>query len=403
MKIRLLDNIVSAYVLLVTIPIFLSACQSSAQAPSSDWPGQLPDSVSARPDPLQSNRFVKLDQNGNALENQQQEFSESPWYCVLDRQTQLLWEVKQGGKIFNSSQYRYVWSNPEAAAASAKNNHSSSCEQPACDTWAYFKRLNAEHYCGRSDWRLPGREELRSLVDYRIPYPGPTIAQAYFPNTLSQFYWSNNVDAEDKDSAWGIGFSFGFDYSYLKIHAGYIRAVSGQSHLARRLDNRSSKSAAGDLDIDANRNSLSRYHLHENGKIEDLQYGLVWQPCSWGQQYSAKHGCVGQALALNYAQALVIAEQMRKISGLAWHIPSLHQLSSSVALDRYSPAIDNKIFPNSVSANYWSSTAFVQQAKQHWVVNFVMGGNSTEKDSSKAYLRLVYPSKGFKRQNAANR
>ena len=96
-----------------------------------------------------------------------------------------------------------------------------------CNTQSYIKAINHQKLCSTSNWRLPTREELRSIISYQIKYPGPVVDQHYFPNTLSQFYWSSVPDANDKDSAWGIGFSFGYDYAYFKSDHGYVRLVSG--------------------------------------------------------------------------------------------------------------------------------------------------------------------------------
>ena len=41
--------------------------------------------------------------------------------------------------------------------------------------------LNDAHFGGFSDWRLPTIKELTHIVNYDIPYPGPTINTGYFP------------------------------------------------------------------------------------------------------------------------------------------------------------------------------------------------------------------------------
>jgi len=173
-------------------------------------------------------RFVKLNSEGKPIENQISNFNEQHWNCVLDHHTQLIWEIKQTHQGPHARDNRYAWYDSDSTRNGGHSGSPSyqSCEQSVCNTEAFIALLNANRFCGKSDWRLPTREELRSLVDYGIHFPGPTINHDIFPNTRSEFYWSANSDAEDQDSAWGIGFSFGYDYSYLKVHAAYVRAVS---------------------------------------------------------------------------------------------------------------------------------------------------------------------------------
>lgn len=71
---------------------------------------------------------------------------------------------------------------------------------------------SSENVCGAlerggySDWRLPSKKELKSIVDYSIPYPDPTLDTAFFPNTITSFYWSSTTVANGPGFAWGFYF-----------------------------------------------------------------------------------------------------------------------------------------------------------------------------------------------------
>lgn len=93
-------------------------------------------------------------------------------------------------------------------------------------TWA-----SAGAYCdsltlgGQSDWRLPTRRELMSLVDYGIPAPGPAINTTYFPNTDAHYYWSSTNYAGSTSSAWTVQFYEGSVGSRVKSGSDYVRCV----------------------------------------------------------------------------------------------------------------------------------------------------------------------------------
>jgi hypothetical protein len=81
---------------------------------------------------------------------------------------------------------------------------------------------------GFSDWRLPSREELRSIVDY-FKY-GASIFDD-FNDKAYGFYWSSTSVANDTDFAWGIRFNGGFDNRYNKYLKYSVRGVRGGQNI----------------------------------------------------------------------------------------------------------------------------------------------------------------------------
>ena len=79
---------------------------------------------------------------------------------------------------------------------------------------------------GHTDWRLPSKKELISIVDYGTY--NPSINKTYFPNTDSSPYWSSTIYADDTSYAWSVHFSGGGVYGYSKSSGdGYVRCVRG--------------------------------------------------------------------------------------------------------------------------------------------------------------------------------
>ena len=76
-------------------------------------------------------------------------------------------------------------------------------------------------------WRLPSKKELTGIVDYSIPYPGPTIAQGTFPNTVSSGWSSTTGAYGPPDGAWGVYFSYGGVGYASKYYSYYVRCVRG--------------------------------------------------------------------------------------------------------------------------------------------------------------------------------
>jgi hypothetical protein len=68
---------------------------------------------------------------------------------------------------------------------------------------AYAKNLE-QH--GHKDWRLPTRNELRTLFDNRAAIGGFASAPG---SGDAHWYWSSTERLEDQSTVWAVGFTFG--------------------------------------------------------------------------------------------------------------------------------------------------------------------------------------------------
>ena len=154
--------------------------------------------------------YTKLGANGLALATQNQtwthdgsgygsgnEAAGTKWSCVRDNVSGLVWEVKTNAITpdLRDKDWTYTWYNSDSSsnggnAGSAGSNTCGStlaAYSNLCNTQNYVAAVNAATLCGASDWRLPSRKELLSLVHYGSSTPA--IDSARFPNTTANYFW----------------------------------------------------------------------------------------------------------------------------------------------------------------------------------------------------------------------
>ena len=81
-------------------------------------------------------------------------------------------------------------------------------------------------FAGRTNWRVPSRDELVSILDYN--FFTPSINGMYFPNTITLNYWSSTPYAPFFNRAWYVDFDDGAVSTSTKSTNFYVRCVSGQ-------------------------------------------------------------------------------------------------------------------------------------------------------------------------------
>ena len=86
---------------------------------------------------------------------------------------------------------------------------------------AYCQTLNTESYGGYSDWRLPNKNELASLLD-------PSKSEAPYSNfpDMRNCYWSSSTSiGGGSDSAWVVYFYYGMVSRISKTSLNDIRVM----------------------------------------------------------------------------------------------------------------------------------------------------------------------------------
>jgi hypothetical protein len=141
----------------------------------------------------------------------------------------------------------------------------------------------------------------------------------------------------------------------------------------------------GDVTETANE---EQFTVNTDGTATHISSGLMWMRCSIGQTYSAD-SCVGEADELNWQQALDEAHGFTYAGHSGWRVPNLKELATLTERACVRPAIDESVFPDTLSDDYWTSTPSVLDTDRAWVVAFFNSSNALKEKSLFVYTRLV--------------
>ncbi|MGE0083822.1 MAG: DUF1566 domain-containing protein [Desulfococcaceae bacterium] len=289
--------------------------------------------------------YTKLDANGNDLPD-----SATNWMMVRDNVTGLIWEVKQNKDNVKDyanphdadNQYTWYDSNP------ATNGGDAGTPGDGTDTEDFINALNDENFGGYSDWRMPIREELRSIIDYGKF--GPGINENVFPNIgVSEneyVYWSSDTYPADSGLAWRV--EDGNSHNDPKSYSYKVRAVHGNKHAA-----------------------FNHFVNNNNSTVTDIGTGLMWQQLSENSK--------------KWEESLNICET-KIINGFDdWRMPTVSELSSISDVAKYAPAIDIRFFPDTIIIQYWTSTTNARYVTSVWPVSTYRGGQHSSVDKTLLY------------------
>jgi len=142
------------------------------------------------------------------------------------------------------------------------------------------------------------------------------------------------------------------------------------------------------VDTIASTTSLEHYQINNDGTVTDNKHGLIWMQCSIGQIWS-DGSCLGEPELVTWENAINTANKFRFAGHDGWRLPTIYELSRITELRCQQPAINFKLFPNTLSGDYWTVNSFINNASLAWRVHFKYGENHTAKKPTHAAIRLI--------------
>lgn len=176
---------------------------------------------------IKNNRYLKIKANGSLLPD-----NANVWACVIDTKNKLMWEVKTKKKGIHNRNNKYRWGG-KTALDYGGNRYT--------DWNSLVNGSNQKRLCGFSNWRVPSKDELSTIVECKggmnmggsagcfswLKNTRPTINMVYFPYTNNYFYWSSSTHDNSNDAAWSFSFGQGGGHFIFRNSGLHLRLVRG--------------------------------------------------------------------------------------------------------------------------------------------------------------------------------
>jgi hypothetical protein len=165
--------------------------------------------------------YSKIANNGSELSDDAKlGTAPTDWACTKDNKTGLIWEVKTDDGGLRDKNWTYSWGKNSDTTTMLLGG---SCRESDCNTYTFTKAVNNQNLCGKSNWRMPTKDELLGLVKPGETYP--SIDTIYFPNTQTLSFWSSSPVKGNNYVVWYVLFSDGLSSYFGKNAGSLIRLV----------------------------------------------------------------------------------------------------------------------------------------------------------------------------------
>lgn len=248
--------------------------------------------------------------------------------------------------------------------------------------------------CGHSDWRLPNKNELKSLINYGALDPTAWLNTQGFSNVLAVTYWTSSTYASPDyayDEAWSVITIDGAVTVSPKINTWWVwpvrltdRAYDAPAQIAKTGQSECYNVSGGVI------------NCGNTGQDGDTKAGIAWPSLRFTAGTGAAADCVTDNLtglmwlkkpniSTTWQEALNSASVLSVCGYSDWRLPNINELESLVhaeyTRETYcgGPCATNTAwlntqgFNNVQAAFYWTSTTFAATSADAWVVYMVDG------------------------------
>ena len=234
-----------------------------------------------------------------------------------------------------------------------------------------IEELNRDEYGGHDDWRLPNRNELRSLVSYQTRKPALPENHPFI-NVFLGWYWSSTTAAIHPAYSWSVHLEGARMF--------YGRKDQYQLFWPVRGEGNSVLAATGQLQcFDEQGESVDCFSTKQDGA---LRMGGEWPEHRFSLQSDvvhdhltgfiwARHCDVSKGRPVNWQQALHAVQEVNKegLGGIkSWRLPNINELASLVDCSTHSPALSQCHPFTGLQDGYWSSTTSFFETDWAWVL-----------------------------------
>ena len=137
--------------------------------------------------------------------------------ATIEKVLMNIWEVKTDDGGIHDKDNRYRWGGAGADTYGTEFYN---------DWDVLLDGSNNEQLCGYNDWHVPDFVSLQSIVNFNRF--GPAIDTAYFPNTVSNRYWSTSASTESSSHARHVSFYSGrIALPYYRSDDWWVRLMRG--------------------------------------------------------------------------------------------------------------------------------------------------------------------------------
>lgn len=232
-----------------------------------------------------------------------------------------------------------------------------------------ISEMNLQNRFNHSDWRLPNRRELRSLIDHQTRKPALPPKHA-FANIFQGWYWTSTSAAINPAYAWyihleGARMFYGNKKQYcflwpVRGGGSDIIPATGQKQC---YDSRGNRIACTDSGQDG---ELVRGTAWPEPRFEEIDTRVIDRltDLCW----TRKADLTGRQVTWDEALAAVARLNAGAAEKLHWRLPNINELETLVDCSMHSPALPAGHPFQETRETYWSSTTSIFEPTWAWAL-----------------------------------